>query len=76
MACRFIKSSWFLLSTVRKIPIKHPVISSSFVLCRDFNIGQTFQKRRKTAEERVSLIRMQSYSFIITSFNCRKQIKS
>lgn len=65
MACRFIKSSWFLLSTVRKIPIKHPVISSSFVLCREFNVGQTFQKRRKTAEERVSLILQQLNSYLI-----------
>lgn len=66
MACRFIKSSWFLLSTVRKIPIKHPVISSSFVLSREFNVGQTFQKRRKTAEERVSLVRKQLNSYVIT----------
>ncbi|CRL07355.1 CLUMA_CG020333, isoform A [Clunio marinus] len=52
MACRLIKSSLVLWNLSRKHSLHYGATYSAFVFCRQFHIGETYFKRRKTKEER------------------------
>ena len=56
MACRLTKLSYLLWSTASRALFQKVVIRPSFVLSRDFHIGEINFKRRKTKEERVCVI--------------------
>lgn len=56
MACGFAKLSYLLWSSTSRVLLKNAIIRPSFVLCRDFHIGEINFKRRKTKEEKVDIL--------------------
>lgn len=52
MACRFVRSSYFLWNSTCRLPLRTAVNSPSFIFNRDFHIGEPNFKRRKTKEEK------------------------
>lgn len=52
MACRFVRSGFYLWNTAARLPLRTAVNCPSFIFSKDFHVGEPNFKRRKTKEEK------------------------